>query len=161
VADRDDALAELTLLVQPNVEPQLTPDELDAILDKHLRAKTWAAETDDVPTVVAYGEKYIPTSRNGHVYIAVQGGTVGSTEPSWPTGVESRISDGGVIWEEYGRDWVNPYDLRAAAYAAWNLKAAKATERTVGISDGRGQASDYTYLNCIRERDKYVSVGIA
>ena len=44
----------------------------------------------------------VPTATNGHYYKAVQGGTSGSGQPTFPTGTGQRVADGQVIWQEAG-----------------------------------------------------------
>ena len=44
----------------------------------------------------------VPTVTNGHFYKAVQGGTSGAAQPTFPTGTGQRVSDGQIIWQEAG-----------------------------------------------------------
>lgn len=44
----------------------------------------------------------VPTVSNGHFYKAVQGGTSGGSQPTFPTGTGQRVSDGQIIWQEAG-----------------------------------------------------------
>jgi hypothetical protein len=62
---------------------------------------TWAAST-------AYGiGAYVkPASRNGHVYVAIAGGTSGGSQPTWPTTNDATVTDGTVTWKESGVDIV-------------------------------------------------------
>ena len=159
-----DAFSELSDACQPDSDPVLTkgggeaPDpakELDRILERNKTAG-WAEGVE-----VQYGERRIPTSPNGHVYRAVQGGTTGTAEPSWGTADYSRVVDGGVVWEEDGAFSGSPYNLRRAKYEALDLKVKKAMNENQYLNDARGQASSYLYLNLVRERDKYRSVGVA
>jgi len=56
----------------------------------------WQAETQ-----YQEGEVVRPTSRNGFVYVCIQAGTSGTSEPSWPTAAGQTVSDGTVVWECY------------------------------------------------------------
>ena len=43
-----------------------------------------------------------PSPANGHYYKAVQGGTSGAAQPTFPTGTGQQVADGSVIWQEAG-----------------------------------------------------------
>ena len=49
---------------------------------------------------VTTGTYVSPTTLNGHVYVCTTAGTTGSTEPTWPTGIASTVTDGTVTWTE-------------------------------------------------------------
>lgn len=164
MSDWSIAFSALVLAVQPDSDPMLSkgggaePDaerELDQILLASARGVAWEASQD-----YTYGQYAFPVTRNGHYFKVITAGTTGSTEPTWTVETEGRVSSGTVVFEEAGIDG-GIYDLRRAKYDAWNLKTAKAASENQVISDGRGQASSFLYLNCQRERDKYVSVGVS
>ena len=92
----------------------LTVDTIKAALTAEFSTNygTWASGTSyDVGTIK------IPTSRNGHRYRVIQAGTTGSSEPSWPTAEGAEVTDGGVVWQEYGGEhadeevWAGPFGL--------------------------------------------------
>jgi len=58
---------------------------------------TWTAS-------VSYSVNSIiePTSSNGHYYKAIQPGTSGTSQPTFPTGTGQEVADGQVIWREAG-----------------------------------------------------------
>ena len=62
-------------------------------------ATVWTAST-----AVSVGKYYRPTTPNGRRYYASVAGTTAGTEPAWPTGAASTVTDGGVTWTEDGRD---------------------------------------------------------
>ena len=62
-------------------------------------ATVWTAST-----AVSVGNYYRPTTPNGIRYYASVAGTTAGTEPVWPTGAASTVTDGGVTWTEDGRD---------------------------------------------------------
>jgi hypothetical protein len=58
---------------------------------------TWVASVNySVNSIV------VPTTSNGHYYVAVQGGTSGTAQPSFPTSKGGRVADGNIIWQEAG-----------------------------------------------------------
>ena len=62
-------------------------------------ATVWTAST-----AVSVGKYYRPTTPNGRRYYASVAGTTAGTEPVWPTGAASTVTDGGVTWTEDGRE---------------------------------------------------------
>jgi len=58
---------------------------------------TWTASVN-----YAVNSIVVPTVSNGHFYKAVQGGTSGAAQPTFPTGIGQRVADGQVIWQEAG-----------------------------------------------------------
>lgn len=55
-------------------------------------------------SVISLNSYTIPTTINGHKYIAIAGGTTGSTQPTWTTSAGSTVIDGSVTWQESGID---------------------------------------------------------
>ncbi len=55
--------------------------------------QTWVAGA-----TFAVGATIIPLASNGYVYQCTQAGTTGSSEPVFPTALQSTVTDGGVIW---------------------------------------------------------------
>jgi hypothetical protein len=162
--DRTSALAELTRLVQPAVEPVLTylgaSNELEAILDKHRLATTWVHNTAYTP-----GQTVLPTVRNGHRYRCRVGGTSTTLAADEPTWLKSQgvclvdgTSDPQLIWEEYGPDYANIYDVRAAAHEAWMLKAQKASNnfdmKLGSLTFNRSQVFDH----CLMMAQKFAPI---
>jgi hypothetical protein len=155
--DRERALAELTLQVQPDLDPALSPSELDQILDGAKRGVVWEASL-----AVRHGQLVFPTVSMGRRFKVTKAGVLSGSEPTW-TDYDydyATLTDGTATLLEDGVDFEGVYDVRRAAYEGWNLKVAKAASRNQGVSEGRGQASGFLYLNCVRERDKYVNVGV-
>ena len=88
-AQRDAALLILQTYVLPDIPPTISTETLGQILDATRRATIWEADTE-----YFYGDVILPTVRNGHAYQCTQHGTSGATEPVWPTGNGSTITDG-------------------------------------------------------------------
>jgi hypothetical protein len=125
-------LSRLNSLAQPSIEPTLIPSEIDAILDRNKRGSRWVTAT-----VLVEGDVVFPTVRNGHRYLVVTGGTT-TTEPTWPTGMQSSVT-AGAEFEEAGIDYASVYDLRSALRECWELKAAKASELISSTDSGSEQ----------------------
>lgn len=172
MADTDDyaaAFKELVRLVQPDTDPVLTkgggvtPDatkELDSVLVAAKVASTFAAST-----AYAYGAVVLPSTRNGRRYRVTQGGTSGATEPTWPTDAYGTVTSGSgspaLTFEEDGPAPSNIYDVRRAAYEAWNLKAAKASDRVSLTSDGQSVSEHQTPQFCLSKAQRYAPLGVA
>ena len=153
--DRTAALARLTLLVQPTVEPTLTTTpttgEVDVILDSHKIGSRWVTAT-----ALNIGDVIFPTVRNGHRYEVITAGTT-TTEPVWPTSSVSTITLG-AEFQEIGPDSANVYDVRAAARECWELKAAKATEF---ISSQDSGSEQMIFDHCVSMAQKYMTPMVA
>lgn len=162
------ALLDLRLLVQADDHPPLsygdgttidTTKDLDAILEKTKRATTYASGV-----VYRLGQKVVPTVRTGLIYVVVTPGTSGA-EPTWPTTTEGQATSGTnsplLTFQEAGFEPLSIYDVRAAAYMALDLKCMKAANDNQYLSDSRGQASSYLFLNLQRQRDRYQPMGLA
>lgn len=149
---KDAALEELERYAQPDIEPTL--DNLEEILDGCLRASFWITAT-----VYAVGDVVMPTTRNGHRYRCIQGGTSGATEPTWALQQGVVQSDGSsdplLYWQEDGPDYDNVYDVKAAAHKAWLVKASKAAELT-DYSIGQQKVSESQVIDhCLKMADRY------
>ena len=59
----------------------------------------WSAST-----VYALGAIRRPSTRNGHRYIVTTIGTSGASTPTWTLEAGATVSDGTVVWTEYGGD---------------------------------------------------------
>lgn len=60
----------------------------------------------------------------------------------------------------YGRpptdeNWSPSWEIDWAAAEGWEMKAALAASKNQTITDGRGTASSYLYLNCVRMAEKF------
>lgn len=113
-------------------DPALTTDELEDLIDRSARAVTWTAAT-----AYDYGTLVVPTARNGHHYKVIEAGTSGTTEPDWLTETDAIQNDGTAWWQEAGSDWPDLWDLDAAAYEGWLLKASRAAAAYNFTADGQ------------------------
>lgn len=161
------ALDELALLVQADVCPTLTystaVSELRTILTKHRRARVWT-----LTTLYQLGTTVVVPSlpnRNGHSYRLVEYTAVGTdqlsgtTEPSWSTTRDSRVTDNHVIWEENGFDWNGSlWDVTAAARDGWLLKMAKASPSSDFETDAMAVKSSQLFEHCRAMADSFQPV---
>lgn len=138
ITDPDDAKERLSFEIQSTVPPEVTDDEMEAILAKVLRAAVWTAAAAFVP-----GDVVIPATENGLRYVCTKAGTTGSTEPAWPTRTRGTVGDGGVVWEEAGAQY-DLWDMDQAIYEGWKIKKAKAVIYIGSGDDGLAEV----YAHC-------------
>jgi hypothetical protein len=79
------------------------------------------------------GETIIPTTPNGRFYLALNAGTSGSSQPTWPTTIGGTVVDNNITWRcmlvtcatrQYGKwctidDSVNIYDYLNTDITSW------------------------------------------
>jgi hypothetical protein len=91
-------------------------------------------------TSYAAGDIIQPSTPNGHVYICIQPGISGGSQPTFPTATGARVTDNNVIWQENGSNaTVAP---RGAAHAInhagslwlWNTSPSDTTDSLDGPS---------------------------
>lgn len=83
-----------------NSEGLVTDSEGDPVLviPESDKAATWA-----VGTAYTLSDYVVPITTNGYYYKCVDAGTShATTEPTWPTGTGSRVTDNGAIWLNMG-----------------------------------------------------------
>ena len=147
------ALAKLSLLCPSDVYPFLAASEMQSILSDVLRFSTHA-----VSTTYAAGAKVVPATPNGRLYLCAVAGTSDSTAPVWPTRytrLSQRIQDGTAVWEDIGPTLAEPYDLSAAARAAWLLKAAKASADIDASDTDASTKASQVQAQCLRMASRY------
>lgn len=146
---------EIERVAAPSVEPVLEAQEVEDAIDSARIAGVWEAGK-----AYGYGDKVVPASHRGRLYECIEPGTSGGTEPTFPLYDSGQVSDGTVTWREAGR-FTRLYDARRAVCAVLDAKLAKAANDNQFLSDSRGQASSYLFLNLQRLRDRYRPVGVA
>ena len=60
-------------------------------------------------TLYAAGAIVVPTTPNGFTYIALNAGTSGGTQPTWPQAIDATVTDNTIVWKQAGhtRVYVN------------------------------------------------------
>lgn len=155
VTDYDKAKQRLARLCAADTEPTLDA-ELDAALDRHARASVWAAVT-----AYSYGDEVIPVTRNGRRFKVVTAGTSAATEPSWPDSDGGSVTDGDVVFEEVGLEY-DLWDIEAAAYECWMLKAAKASEYSDNTVGGdHSDRESQVYEQCLKMARHFIPIRVA
>ena len=145
---RLDAIAEAELYAVPDCTPVITA-EFYKIVTRHKRASIHATSTAYV-----YGDVVQLSTRNGHRYRCIEGGTSAGTEPTFPLCDSSTIVDGTVTWIEAGPDYSNVYDVRAICHDAWILKATKSSNLvTTSFGNSKVEASHLAEACKARARD--------
>ena len=171
-----DALVKLALMVDVAGEPALSEGDLEALVSASQRATVWQPNT-----FYAYGDRVIPTTPQGGWYKCFIPGVSSAAEPLWntivplldpysagPYGLNGYaqnatlmgypVADGSVSWRNDGRA-AGLYDVRSAANAAWNLKAARAAALVdVSLAQDRFSWSQ-VQKQCLEMARKFVPVG--
>lgn len=158
--NESEAMAELKRLTQYETEPALDDgSDLIPILDAAKICSVWAAST-----AYSYGDEVVPTTanQNGRRFRCVKAGTSGSTEPSWSGFYGARVADDStLIWEECGAQPKSLWDMRAAAYNGWMLKASKAAPDFDFAGAGESYKRSQVYEQCLKMAAKFLPVRIA
>ena len=139
----------------PTVTPALTDGDIEAILTRTANVTVWAADT-----AYEWGERVIPTSRNGRYYLNKTAGTTGATEPTWATGLYTYTTDGTASWQTMTPDWEQIYNIRRAVYEAWVLKAQKASEYYAFSEDGQSFQAQQVYEHCMKMASRFMPVTV-
>lgn len=153
------ALAELRLYLQPDIEPKIEAEEVDALLAKAKQASTWVNNTAYV-----VGDVVLPTVRNGHQYRCIVAGTseaLLANEPEWPTLAGAVFTEGAsnpiLTWVEDGAESSSIYDVQFAIHQGWMLKAIKAS-----MLYATGEAEmQQVHEHCLKMAEKFGSLRMA
>jgi len=92
------------------LEVTWTPDQNN---HEVFTASDWTAST-----TYSVGDYVVPTTANGHVYVATAGGDSGSGEPTWPTTDGETVTDNGVTWECVADGDLQYYEPSGTGYTA-------------------------------------------
>jgi hypothetical protein len=180
-----DALAKVKRNCAPDVDPVLSDPEITDILTDGLDISVWLPST-----AYAWGQIVVPTIPLGRRYICVLAGTSDTTEPQWliapaytgpinPLGggwwglgivpfIENvsgtpwffGLPSGTAAFRDYGPFVGEVYDVRAATYEAWMLKAQKASSRVdSSIPGGPSAHESQTYAMCMSQARRFQPIG--
>lgn len=179
-----DAVAKVKRSCAPLVDPVLSDLDIAAILTDLAGAATWTAGAAHV-----YGQIVVPTAPLGRRFICVLPGVSGTTEPQWLiapawTGsvnplagtwwglgvvpfVENvtgtpwffGLADNTCAWRDYGGFAGELYDVRAATYQAWMLKAGRASADPKQKRVGPLMKEYMTYGQCLQQARRYQPIG--
>ncbi len=148
--EREEALALLIDWAEPSVSPTLTfegeGNELEAILDRHRVAVTWSSGIE-----IKAGQVIRPTTSHSRWFRAKTGGTTGASEPSWPSNGNSSFFDNDILFEDGGEAGESIYDVRAAAWEAWDKKARKSSKFPSMTGTNVATIHDH----CVQMRDSF------
>lgn len=169
---RDEAAAmdRLKALCAPSVEPVLADEELADILEGARLARVW-----EPGMVVSPGEAIAPTSPTGWLYSVVlgrdqdgiPGGITGEAEPRWPLDPRwpswepATVNDGTARFCIARREILGMWDIKAAAYQAWILKAAKASGEYSSSLEGNSFHPEVVAQTCLQMATKFAPVRIS
>lgn len=183
----EEARAIVARQCQSDIDPSIDNDEIDAILQETVHAAAWQASTS-----YAYGTLVVPTTRTGYVFAPVKAGTSGTQEPTWPVNdrafgpFDSRwhyelpyvwqqwdftgtVEDGTVTWALVQPDFSDIWDITAATYQCWLLKASKVdvmggqdvTMARVGDVEERYGSGGGIKAHCLQMADRYRPLQVA
>jgi len=162
---RDEALTKLGKMVDFEVDPTLSSDELGSLLDEARLAALWDELGDEDGDISPFvGLMIMPTVRNGHRYRLIRltdDGLPGEEEPDFPLSRDATISDGDLVWQEDGKDYDLRWDFNRAACAGWTLKAGLAAQSYRAVVDGQQLDRNHVIDNCLAMASRYESVGLA
>ena len=151
-----EATARLTFMVAASSEPTLSETDLAELLAETKRFNFWAAST-----AVVVGAVYQPTTANGHRYVCVRDGMTDTTQPTWPTRRDGRVSDGTAMWQEAGPQYAEQWDLQRAAHWGWMHKAAMIAGDYNFSVDGQSFSRDQAVEHCLAMAAQFAPVVIA
>lgn len=181
-----DAVARVQRQCAFDVDPVLTPTEIEQILIDQAGVTTWKPST-----AYGYGDRIVPPVPAGRIYRCTLAGISGTTEPQfliapqydgpvnplagawWGAGWVPTIDtiagspwffgllDGTCAWRSYSIFTGELYDCRRATHDAWVLKASKASDRIRFSTDGQSFEDQQTYANCVAHARLYLPFGFA
>lgn len=106
--------------------------------------------------VYEVGDIVVPTTSNVHKYRVTTAGTSGSTEPTWPTGLASTVTDGDTVFTENGTDVIATTEQVVYGEGIAYLKIPPYIEGSIAV-DGVEMPSGYT-VPSYAEKDGYLVV---
>lgn len=83
-------------------------DQLCGVEPGHFDSTTYALWQSN--KIYEVGDIVVPTTSNVHKYRVTTAGTSGATEPTWPTGAASTVTNGTVVFTENGTDVIAATD---------------------------------------------------
>lgn len=92
---------------------------------------TWQAST-----TYQLNDYVIPTTPNGYMYICVQGGISGGSEPSWGTTIDQDTTDNAAVWRAY--------EYVISAKRIYRLNTGEATARYQFVAEITDTQTTYT-----------------
>ena len=168
--DETAARTRLESMIDPDVDPVLTFDEVDVLLDDARRVDSAGNRPSNVATAASWvaATAYVArdvVQESGRWWRCEVAGTSGATEPEWPdlTGRPvgaTQVVDNDVVWVDNGGPWSPTWDLRSAAFEGWMRKAGKAAGRFNFQTDGQSFERGMTHAQCIAMADQYRRRGV-
>ena len=163
------AMARLKALCAPSAEPALDDIELADILEGARLARVW-----EPGLAVTAGEYIVPATPNGWMYMVdigrdsdgLAGGITGETEPRWPLDPRwpswepATVNDGTARFRITKREILGLWDIKAAAYTGWILKAAKASGEYASSLEGNSFHPEQVAQTCLQMAAKFVPVRV-
>ncbi len=175
---------QVAALCEPDTDPILTADEIDAAITRTIGAQIWAPNT-----TYAIGSIVVPTVPNGWTYqVSASGsgwassswddpywfggsasgtpGVSGATEPLWnvpysPRNPTARVQDNTILWVAHTPDMGGPYAAKRAAAECLRIKARKCLNRVDStIAGGVGARESQMYQMMMDQADRLEPVAL-
>lgn len=142
----EEAINEVTLSAQTDQFPNLSPEQVSALVEKNMRATVWTAAHE-----YKIGDVVQPTTPNGHFYKCAIGGISSFVEPTWTLRENGEVVDSlSLVWRECGVDLNgNLYNTRNAIHDAWMMKASMAAKDFDVSIDNQKWNRSQIYDHCL------------
>lgn len=143
-----EAIDYVTLQAQTAAFPTIETEDVQKIVQRHMRAKVWQSDT-----AYKIGDRIQPTSPNGHFYECIAAGESDSVEPEWSLVINSRLSEFGsdLVWQECETDFDgNLYNLRNAIHECWTLKASMSANQFDTSIDNQSWKRSQIHEHCLQ-----------
>lgn len=141
-----EAVEELRDRVEADMIPALADGDLQAILQRCVTVRVFAASTP-----FQQGEVVVPSTANLDTYTGasylVTGGGVSGSEPSWPSGPGVPCISGYITLSYLG-PYSGPYDMSEAERLGWKRKMGAAARLVSSASKGQKFERQQVFEHC-------------
>ena len=159
-----DALAALGRMVDAAGDPPLSPDDLAGCLADAARfvGSPYPGAMQSVAVGFVTAVPVLPSGLT-RLFRCLTAGTLGGVlaVPNVSSWLGYRLGDGTAVWVDVGIAPPDTFDVRAAARAAWLLKASRAAQYFDVKSPGQVFDQSQVYRHCTEMADRFRPVFVA